>query len=260
MAKGNSTTKSVIKYIFAKTGFHVVKRPKYNGSSKFNIKHLYYDAVLPSANYAPWLGDAEFLKIYTEAQKNTLVDIYRCYELWTLAEKIHSMDSNACFIEIGVWRGGTAAVVGRKLGLLNARVDFYLADTFTGVAKASDKDVFYNGGEHADTSQEIVETLLGNKYGNFKILKGIFPEDTAHTIPGNATFGFCHIDVDVYESAKDIVNWIWDKMIVGGVIVFDDYGFHTCDGVTNYVNEQKNKTDRVIVHNLNGHALMIKLH
>ena len=48
-------------------------------------------------------------------------------------------------------------------------------------------------------------------------------------------------------------------MIIGGVIVFDDYGFHYCDGVTNYVNEQKNKSDRIVVHNLNGHAVIIKV-
>ena len=251
--------KQLLQSIFSRTGIHVIKRTKFKGSTKFQINNFHYSVITPSSNYSPWLGDKEFLNTYTEIKKNTLVDIYRCYELWELAGKIHQLNNNARFIEIGVWRGGTAAIVGRKLALLNSNVELYLADTFTGVAKATDKDKFYVGGEHADTSQEIVEDLLRSKYHNHKILKGIFPEDSSHLIPADQVFGFCHIDVDVYESAKDIVDWIWNRMIIGGVVVFDDYGFHTCEGVTSYVNEQKNKSDRFVVHNLNGHAVMIKL-
>lgn len=247
------------KAIFSKLGIHIIKRAKYNGSTRFNIGDLHYDVIAPSANYAPWFGDQEFLKVYTEIKKNTMVDIRRCYELWELTEKICRLDPNSHFIEIGVWRGGTASIIGKKLALLNANATLYLADTFTGVAKTSDKDTFYKGGEHADTSLEIVENLVANKYAHYKILKGIFPDDTSHLVNDKLKFGFCHIDVDVYESSKGIVNWIWDKMIVGGVIVFDDYGFHTCTGVTKYVNEQKSKSDRIIIHNLNGHAIMIKL-
>lgn len=251
--------KKILNYIFSKTGLHVIKGTKFKGSTKFEINELQYEVVTPTANYAPWCGDEEFKKIHLEIKGNTLVDKYRCFEIWQLVEMVHKLDTTAQLIEVGVWRGGTAGIIARKLTLLGSRATLFLADTFTGVAKATDNDKFYNGGEHADTTIETVDFLLKNKYQQYKILQGIFPEDTAHLIPSEDKFGLCHIDVDVYESAKDIVNWIWDKMIVGGIIVFDDYGFHTCDGVTKYVNEQKNKTDRVIIHNLNGHALMIKI-
>ena len=72
-------------------------------------------------------------------------------------------------------------------------------------------------------------------------------------------FRFCHIDVDVYQSAKDIVDWIWDKMVPGGITVYDDYGFMGCDGITRFVEEQSTYKDRVTIHNLNGHAIVIKL-
>lgn len=257
---GNKMIKALLHSVFSKTGIHVVKRTKYKGSTSFKIGDFKYSVILPSANYSPWLNDVDFQKIYHEIKPYTLVDIYRCYELWELTKKINDINNNASFIEIGVWRGGTAGVIGRKLSLLNANVDFYLADTFVGVAKATEKDTFYNGGEHADTSQEVVENLLSNKYHKYKILKGIFPNETSSLINDDIEFGFCHIDVDVYESSKDIVDWVWSRLIKGGIIVFDDYGFHTCDGVTKFVNEQKNKSDRVVIHNLNGHAVVIKLH
>lgn len=252
--------KKILRRSLNKAGMHVIKNTtRLNGRTRFEVGENHYDLVIPSANYAPWQGDNAFLDIYNRIKQNTLVDIYRCYELWELAEKSYNLDTNAHFIEIGVWRGGTASVVGTKLASIGANVNFYLADTFSGVKKSSDKDSFYFDNEHADTSQALVLDQIKGIYSNYKILNGIFPEDTAHLVDENAKFSFCHIDVDVYNSSKDIVDWIWKKLIVGGVIIFDDYGFHTCDGITKYVNEQKRKTDRLVVHNLNGHALLIKI-
>jgi O-methyltransferase len=249
--------KNLLKNIVAKTGFKVTRIPKI--STEFTVGEFQYGVVTPYANYSPWLADTDFQDIYFQIKENTLVDIYRCYELWEIVETVNRLDSTASLIEVGVWRGGTSAVIAKKLAQLHSHSTFYMADTFAGVVKATDKDKFYNGGEHADASQEIVESLLKDKYDKYKILKGIFPDDTAHLVPTNEKFGFCHIDVDVYESARGIVDWIWDKLIPGGAIVFDDYGTHTCNGVTRYVNEQKKLADRVIVHNLNGHAIMIKI-
>lgn len=244
-----------------KRGFELIKKTKYNGNTEFSIDGLTYGLVLPNANYSPWAGDTKFLEIYEKIKNNTLVDIYRCYELWQLVEQMHKLNNKASIIEIGVWRGGTSAIIAQKLYHLKSSINLYIADTFEGVVKTSDKDKYYSGGEHKDTSQQIVESLLKDtvKYNNYKILKGIFPDDTAHEVGGNEIFGLCHIDVDVYDSAKDIISWVWDKMIIGGMIVFDDYGFHTCTGITKLVNEQRDLKDRIIIHNLNGHAIMVKI-
>lgn len=229
------------------------------GSKKIVVNEYVYDKITPCANYSPWLTDKEFLEIYQIAKSHTLVDLYRCYELWELTEQIFKLNKNASFIEIGVWRGGTASVIGKKLELLSSNTKFYLADTFKGVSKASNRDFYYSGGEHSDTSVQIVKNLTKNNYRNIQILEGVFPDETAHLISDDVKFGFCHIDVDVYESARDIVNWIWHRMIPGGMIVFDDYGFHTCNGITNLVNEYKAINDRIVIYNLNGHAILIKL-
>jgi O-methyltransferase len=55
------------------------------------------------------------------------------------------------------------------------------------------------------------------------------------------------------------VDWIWDKMVPGGIIVYDDYGFDGCQGITNCVEEQRLCDDRLVIHNLNGHAIILKL-
>jgi O-methyltransferase len=251
--------KKLIAKILNSKGYKVFKVPSFYGKGSLNNSNYAYEWVVPNANYAPWLNDTLFSETFEASKPNTLVDIYRCFELWELTESIYKLNPEAQFIEVGVWRGGTANIIAKKLAILGSKANFYLADTFTGVKKASDKDAFYFDNEHADTSIDTVKNLLGNKYEGIQILTGLFPEETGHLVKENVQFGLCHIDVDVYNSAKDIVEWIWDKLIIGGVIVFDDYGFHTCNGVTTLVNEYKAKTDRVIVHNLNGHALMIKV-
>jgi O-methyltransferase len=47
-------------------------------------------------------------------------------------------------------------------------------------------------------------------------------------------------------------------MPVGGLVVYDDYGFPRCDGITRHVDEQRTLADRVVIHNLNGHAVVLK--
>jgi len=248
--------KRLIRKIISRRGFVLFRKDE-----QYIIDGLFYSKYLCDAKYSPWLGDQEFLNVHNKIKDYTLVDIYKCYELWQLVEKVNEIKKGVAIIEIGVWRGGSAGIIAKKLSILNSNNKLYLADTFTGVVKASDKDFFYKGGEHKDTTKDIVENLLNEtiNYKNYEILTGIFPEETSINIPNKESFGLCHIDVDVYDSAKGIVEWIWDKMIIGGMIVFDDYGFESCTGIPKYVEELRSNPNCILIHNLNGHAIIIKI-
>ena len=216
-----------------------------------------HEPVTPFATYSPWLSDRSFNDAYLIVKNHTLVDIYRCYELWQLVEQ--SAKLNGALIEVGVWKGGTGALIAQKAKQSGIKDTVYLCDTFAGVVKAGDQDTRYKGGEHADASKEDVEILLHTlDLRNARILVGIFPEETGKLVT-DTVFRFCHIDVDVYQSAKDATEWLWPKLVVGGMIVFDDYGFRGCEGVTRFVDEERGKSDRMVIHNLNGHAIIIKL-
>lgn len=135
----------------------------------------------------------------------------------------------------------------------------YLCDTFTGVVKASGRDSLYKGGEHSDTSIEHVKALLDSlNVSQAQILRGIFPDDTAPLLT-STTLRLIHIDVDVYQSAKDVLAWTWKRLVPGGIVVFDDYGDIGTTGVKQLVNESIPKADRLVIHNLNGHGILIKL-
>ena len=212
--------------------------------------------VIPFATYSPWHGARAFVSAYRAAVTHTLVDVYRCYELWCLVKQTADLPGDV--LEVGIWRGGTACLLGLAMKDAGIESKLYLADTFAGVVKAGDADRSYHGGEHSDTTPETVKSLLSaNQVANFSILEGIFPDQTGERI-GQAQIRFCHIDVDVYQSAKDAFDWVWPHIPVGGVVVFDDYGFVTCSGVTKFVNEQNGRGDMVFMHNLNGHAVLVK--
>ncbi len=92
---------------------------------------------------------------------------------------------------------------------------------------------------------------------NVQLLVGMFPEDTGNVIYSRS-FRMCHIDVDTYQSAKDTYHWVWPKLVAGGAIIFDDYGFWGCEGVTKFVNEVAQSSDSLFVHNLTGQAILFK--
>lgn len=215
-----------------------------------------HQVVLPHATYSPWWSDAEFQKVLEAVQGNTFVDTYRLYELWSLVGQVRDIPGD--ILEVGVWRGGSGCLLASKAELEGLDVTVYLCDTFQGVVKAGDQDTEYRGGEHADTSAAIVSGLAQRMgLDNVRVLEGIFPDDTADAVDAGA-LRLAHIDVDVYESARDVFDWVWERLQPGGVVVFDDYGFYSCEGVTRYVNEIKERPDVFYVHNLNGHAVLTK--
>lgn len=215
-----------------------------------------YGIIRINATYSPWKNNEQFQMTYNKIKSHTLVDVYRCFELWFLVGQ--TLELEGSLLEVGVWRGGTGALIAQSAKLAGIGDPVYLCDTFTGVVKANLNDSSYKGNEHSDTTQETVELLLKSlALGNVKILKGVFPDESSFAIE-HQRFRFCHIDVDVYESAKQVSEWVWPRLAVGGIVVYDDYGFPSCDGVTKYVEEQMSCADRVTIHNLNGHAVVVK--
>jgi O-methyltransferase len=208
------------------------------------------------SDYKKFENDVEFMKAWRLAERRTLVDVLRCHELWSLVGQTKKLQSG-CYLEIGVWRGGSGLVLAKALEHFEIDGKLYLADTFTGVVKAGEMDNKYRGGEHSDASEKTVSKLFSeNGVTNYEILKGIFPEDTGRHV--EAPLRLVHVDVDVYQGAKDIVEWCAGRLVRGGVIVFDDYGFSYCEGVTKLCEEYEMDQGFFFVHNINGHCVLLK--
>ncbi|KAJ8134476.1 hypothetical protein OY671_012311, partial [Metschnikowia pulcherrima] len=71
-------------------------------------------------------------------------------------------------------------------------------------------------------------------------------------------FAFVHIDVDSYQPTSDSMNFFYQRMNPGGIIVCDDYGFTTCPGATRAVNETLRDKPEKMIASPDGGGFLIK--
>ena len=166
----------------------------------------------------------------------------------------------ATLIEVGVYKGGTSkfmASAAKKLGL--PRPMLYCFDTFTGHA-AEDihqgVETTHRPSGFSDTDVESVAAYL-KEFPNAKIVKGRF-QDTCHSLD-QVKINFAHIDVDIYEPIKFCLNFLDDKLAIGGLMVVDDYGFLTCPGSERAVAEfLADRNNYIALPMLTGQVVLCK--
>ncbi|MCL1828963.1 MAG: TylF/MycF family methyltransferase [Oscillospiraceae bacterium] len=120
--------------------------------------------------------------------------------------------------EAGVYRGSYAALINEYFP---DRM-LYLFDTFEGF---DDRDIMKETvpfSKTNDFSKTSVEVVLNNMINPDKciIRKGWFP-DTAYDI--DDSFCFVHLDMDLYAPMFAGLNFFWNKMVQGGVLLVDDF-------------------------------------
>jgi O-methyltransferase len=152
------------------------------------------------------------------------------YHVYSIAKSQSKLDGDMA--EVGVYQGGSAKLIAE----VKNEKELYLFDTFEGLPKVSEKDThfgtsYWKTGEFSNTSLENVENYLSN-YKNIYCYKGKFPE-TSEPIK-TKKFSFVHLDVDLFQSTIDCLEFFYPRMINGGIILTHDY--HT-DGVKQAFNE-----------------------
>lgn len=189
--------------------------------------------------FSPWHGYGEFTDIYAEAKPHTLVSADRCHVLYSLAVQAAGLTGQ--WYECGVYQGGTAMLLARVLRVhqwetWDADTQLHLFDTFEGMPETDPGQDLHSAGDFADSSATLVQGRLDAiNPGLAALHKGLIPETfdglEAHRI------AFAHIDVDIYRSVADCCTFIHPRMVPGGFMVFDDYGFPSCPGARKAVDE-----------------------
>lgn len=186
----------------------------------------------PYPLFSAWLGDPEFRGLYDGIERHTVVSPDRCYMLFALAR--YASQLNGDFAECGVYKGGTALLLSRILTSASAKKDLLLFDSFEGLPQSSTADNYYKGGEFSNTSAEAVANLVSG-FEFARIRKGWIPE----TFKGleDKRFAFVHVDVDLYQPALDCCSFFYPRLVPGGVLLFDEYGFPSARGEKQAVDE-----------------------
>jgi len=121
---------------------------------------------------------------------------------------------DGCFVEVGVYKGGTAwhlSNIAEERG-----VPLFLYDTFEGMPYADASDQ-HKVGDFSDTSAEAVAAAI--PYA--KVIKGVFPASITHDTENVA---FAHIDCDQYQAIVSSARALISRMAPGGIMLFDDFG------------------------------------
>lgn len=220
---------------------------------------LYVPRVQPwdRPHFRPWNRmSGEFWEVYGEADPYTIISPDRCYVLYILGRQLLSLDGD--FWECGVYRGGTAIILNRLLDRFepHGSKTLHIFDTFSGMPEPDPvKDVHEKGDFH-ETSLEAVKERLPN-LNRVEVHQGFMPD----TFVGleDVAIALAHVDVDLHQSVKTCCTFIYPRLVPGGFMIFDDYGFQRCPGARAAVDEYfEDKAEFPLVL-LTGQALVCKL-
>jgi O-methyltransferase len=173
-------------------------------------------------------GYKDFQRVYQEIKLRTLVGKPRCLWLWRLAKFAARLEGDIA--EVGVYKGGTARVLSQGC----PKKAVHLFDTFSGMPVVTPEIDTHKQGDFSDTSLESVKDFLKD-CPNVRFHPGFFP-GTANGLEKDR-FCFVNIDVDIYASTKDCLEFFYPRMVPGGIMAFDDYKWKHCAGVKKAIDE-----------------------
>jgi hypothetical protein len=159
----------------------------------------------------------------------SMVGLKRLRNLQSCVETVLRENVPGDFIETGVWRGGACILVRAVLKAHDVRDrNVWLADSFEGLpAPSLEADDGYDLPDNSYLAVSVEEVKAAfERFGlmdeQVKFLKGWFKD----TLPTAAidSLAILRMDGDLYESTRDALKSLYDKVSPNGFVVVDDYG------------------------------------
>lgn len=186
--------------------------------------------------------DAPSIDIIRRVMPYTMTSAERVFSLIQAVRYVSDAKVEGAIVECGVWRGGSMMAVGYTLTRIgDASRDLYLFDTYEGMPRPSDEDVWRSGEkasvifdrtkmseDSSDWCRSPIDEVQANlsKTGypaqRMRFIKGKVEE----TIPQGAPerIALLRLDTDFYESTKHELEHLYPRLTPGGVLIVDDYG------------------------------------
>lgn len=178
-----------------------------------------------------------FKTLYRAVKPYTMCGEDSVYTMASLVDYIEEHDISGDIVECGVWRGGM--MMAAALSLKSYDRHLYLYDTFTGMDKPNE-DVdglrsitIYNDSVLKDGTsswcrahlEDVTKNMGTCGYDHSKIhyIKGRV-EDTIPSKSPRGDIAILRLDTDWYSSTKHELDHLFDKVVVGGAVIIDDYG------------------------------------
>ena len=149
---------------------------------------------------------------------------WRVYIVCWLANMVKDLPGD--FVECGVNTGAYSRAVIEYIDFPRLNKTFYLLDTYEGLIASQITEKEYQAGvgaylhNYKNVYEQVLETF---KPFRVKIIKGAVPA----TLDQCDAKEICYLSIDMNVKEPEIAaaNFFWDKIVKGGVMILDDYGF-----------------------------------
>lgn len=177
-------------------------------------------------------NEKRFYDIFKKYCENS-EDSSRMWRLHTLcwaAQKALSIDGD--FVECGVYRGFFSSVVYDYIEFTKSTKTFWLYDTFKGFSPKYTNSTDFRFGkifmEIAKSEYGITDhfTFVKARFSsceNVKVIQGVLPDILNAQCPDKISY--LHIDLNSPKAEFLTLEYLYPRVVSGGVLIFDDYGW-----------------------------------
>ncbi len=180
-------------------------------------------------------GEEEFTELLNIIRPYTMCGTERLYSLYKLSREVCEKDIPGNFVECGVARGGSSALIAFVIKKYSKRErKLFSFDTFEGMPDPGEKDrhqgipaddTGWGTGTCAATEESLKEIAMKTGVSDVIIpVKGLFQDTLPVKKNEIGQIAFLHMDGDWYESTRAILNNLYDSLAEGSSVQVDDYG------------------------------------
>jgi O-methyltransferase len=193
---------------------------------------------------SPWPRDfvQADIDLYREVGPFTMTTPEAIHVLAGAVRHVVSNGLPGAIVECGVWKGGSMMTIAKTLlSLGKTDVDLFLFDTFEGMSDPTEKDIHWSGETaKAQLAREEKEGSLTWALAPLDEVQQAmgsvpYPPSKVHfvqgrvedTLPDQAPpqIALLRLDTDWYESTRHELIHLYPRLVPGGVLIVDDYGW-----------------------------------
>lgn len=211
--------------------------------------------------------DEVFHERYDRAQEMTQMrqsdNALRRMRHYTLMKLLDNADlNNGDICELGCFRGLSSWQISCSIRDRKSNGTFHIFDSFQGLSEIEEIDMPEDRSQDSEALREQFACSLEQVKANlseFNFItyhKGWIPERFGEV--EDIMFSFVHIDVDLYQPIYDSISFFFPRLIDGGTMVFDDYGYLQFPGAKKAVDDYLGANPAFFVPLPSGQAFLIK--
>jgi len=202
-----------------------------------------YDVIRFSEKHLSATLDEGEKEIYRKVKGFTMTSPSSVFSLINATKYIVNSKTEGAFVECGVWRGGAMMAVAETLKTMRAtNRNLYLYDTYQGMSAPTDEDISFMGYKASEVFQkrktdndvsdwciasieEVKHNVLSTGYDEslVKFIKGKVEDTIPDEVPDK--IAMLRLDTDWYESTRHELEHLYPRLVPGGVLIIDDYGY-----------------------------------